>query len=699
MQEQKSEEQVLTEKATEIELPAGFDYVATIGSGAYGLVVKAFQKTTHRHVTIKFLQAENFSEEVRQRFHREAQILASLDHPNIQRVLGFGFLDGYQKPYIINEYLEGENLEEKLARQKRLDLKEFAEIFPGLADACAFLHQGSIVHRDIKPANIILARDEASELLVPKLIDFGMAKLREGSPLDPKLTQTGAIIGTPAYMSPEQCQGKAADSKSDIFSLACIMYECLAGSAPWQGENAMELIYKRSSEEAPTLGSDTAPEQLQALVKAMLSKDSSLRPDALHVSKDLKSCIESVGYNQLQERQQHSSNPKKYLLLGVTTLVLLALSFAFFFSRSQNSNSNAKPTVDTSKSDRKRIDYYCQSRLELARDGGYNIENKLIPENEIPATFEKCFKLTQEVLDKEGASKPFLYSANSHMAYLYGLQCQRVVLKRELSKKLDLKRVQYLRDAKEVAKINGETPPSAYSASMLLADYYFGERDLDNAEKLYAEVFELKKQKEKEGKNNKRLPFEIPDNMPGRDLYHGHEQQLNLRLGEILVYRNRKEGSNSAEEGAGLLKHVINSDHSPEEFRLEALVLMRDYYKNRKELTHAHELDDKLELLLKKDREDTTLSYQKTLSEQTMNNAMRLGYLFHKQAAACYCMYVSNRLLPLQNAESASEWRKKWLVNSKCLLHSSLDIANDPDVKQLEAQIAQLEKKATSMKN
>jgi serine/threonine protein kinase len=205
-----------------------------IGAGGLGVVYRATHEKLDRAVAVKLLHDHCGGDAVvRGRFEREAKALAALEHPNIVAVTDFGIAD--DTPYLVMELLEGETLDARLTRGP-LDAAEAETLATELLRVLAFVHERGLVHRDVKPSNVFLQRlADGSERL--KLLDFGLAKLAiadEGA--QASLTRDGSIIGTPAYMSPEQASGDQADARSDVYAVGVIVLQMLAGRLPYEGE-------------------------------------------------------------------------------------------------------------------------------------------------------------------------------------------------------------------------------------------------------------------------------------------------------------------------------------------------------------------------------------------------------------------------------------------------------------------------------
>ena len=206
------------------------------------------------------------------RFEREAQLLAELRHPGVVRYVAHGLLDPGDL-WIAMEWLEGESLEARLA-QGPLSVPEAVRLASLIAEVLVPVHARGVVHRDLKPSNLFLAGGRLESL---KLIDFGIAGLRRGA----AITQSGAILGTPGYMAPEQARSEGnVDPRADLFSLGCVLHACLAGGPPFRGEDPMAVLAKIVLEDAPPLAPlrPDAPASLCALVARLLSRDREGRP-------------------------------------------------------------------------------------------------------------------------------------------------------------------------------------------------------------------------------------------------------------------------------------------------------------------------------------------------------------------------------------------------------------------------------------
>lgn len=258
-----------------------------IGRGSMGIVYKALQVSTGREMAVKFLlqagtNAPDPGEPIVKRFQREAKTLSSLKHPNIVTLFDFGFIDE-TKPYLVTEFLYGLTLTQFLRQQGHIDPRKALPIFQQVCDAVSEAHKHKIVHRDIKPDNIFLqGKDQGGRFI--KVLDFGIAKLLD-TRATTSLTMDGRVCGSPAYMSPEQCKAIDVDYRCDIYSLAVVIFETLTGRRPFDGADAMSVMFAHVNEQPPTLVAVRndpmfTPELVSVLQKA-LSKEPARRQQSM----------------------------------------------------------------------------------------------------------------------------------------------------------------------------------------------------------------------------------------------------------------------------------------------------------------------------------------------------------------------------------------------------------------------------------
>ncbi len=244
-----------------------------LGEGSMGTVWAAENEVLGIPVALKLIRSGAATQELTERLLTEARAAARLSDPAIVRIFDFGH-SPHNDPYIVMERLDGRDLGETLARKKRLSGKRVIALLLPVIRALGTAHDAGIVHRDLKPENIFLSR--AHGRVQPKLLDFGIAKLQ--SERNVRLTDAGAVLGSPMYMSPEQAMGRDADHRTDIWAVCVIMYEAISGSMPFRGDNfgqLLESITRHSPNPLTDLGETDA--ELWALIAKGLEKDRALR--------------------------------------------------------------------------------------------------------------------------------------------------------------------------------------------------------------------------------------------------------------------------------------------------------------------------------------------------------------------------------------------------------------------------------------
>src|SRR5262245_36732720 len=255
-----------------------YQIVAPLGKGGMGEVYRAHDTRLGRDVAIKVLPAPFASDFDRlSRFEREARAVAALTHPNILAIHDYGTDQGVT--YAATELLEGQTLRERQANGP-LPWREAVSIGTAIADGLAAAHARSIIHRDLKPANLFLTRDGRV-----KILDFGLARMgnaqaptgAETATFKPSLTESGAIMGTVGYMSPEQVRGESADARSDLFALGCVLYEMVSGIRPFTRPTATETQAALLRDDPPPLAPAGAPPELDRLIRRCLEKDGAAR--------------------------------------------------------------------------------------------------------------------------------------------------------------------------------------------------------------------------------------------------------------------------------------------------------------------------------------------------------------------------------------------------------------------------------------
>jgi serine/threonine protein kinase len=250
-----------------------------IGTGGMGAVYRAHQPEMNRPVAVKILHAKlKNRKDLVSRFRREARAMSHLTHPNTVKVMMYGELDEGEL-YIVMEYLEGRNLNQVVRREGPMDVPRAVSILMQVCGALEEAHQLGIVHRDLKPENIFLTNSGGLTDFA-KVLDFGLAKVteRELRPGSIMLTQEGMVFGTPEFMSPEQAQGQTLDKRSDIYSLAVILYEALTGKLPFDARSSMEYIQLHVSKQPIPLDERIPDKRFPAGLGDVLAKAMSKNP-------------------------------------------------------------------------------------------------------------------------------------------------------------------------------------------------------------------------------------------------------------------------------------------------------------------------------------------------------------------------------------------------------------------------------------
>ena len=319
---------------------AHYKILDKIGSGGMGDVYLAEDVTLDRHVALKVLPPELADEtERRARFTREAKALAALNHPNIVTVYSVEEADGVH--FITMELVKGKTLAEMLPK-KGFSLRKFFEIAIPLADALAAAHQQGIAHRDLKPANVMVSEDGRV-----KVLDFGLARSefsrRDGGALPTRsATQEGRVVGTPAYMSPEQAEGKTVDARSDIFSLGIVFYEMLTGERPFSGDTAASIV-SSILRDTPRSASDlqpAIPRELTRLVHRCLAKGQTDRyQSAIDLRHGLEEAKQDLDSGDMVASHLPASRRSFRTPLAIFAFALVAFTAGIWLLRSREGPS------------------------------------------------------------------------------------------------------------------------------------------------------------------------------------------------------------------------------------------------------------------------------------------------------------------------------------------------------------------------
>ena len=314
-----------------------FEILSVLGHGGMGIVYKAKQAKLDRIVAIKMLRPGLYSDtELVQKLIKEAKATALLEHENIVKVYSLS-KSVQNQLFIAMEYVQCRTLAEILADAGKLSEDQFYAIFKQVLEALSAAHSAGVVHRDIKPSNILVTAGGAV-----KLADFGIAKLLSTAG-EQAATQTGVLLGTPWYMSPEQCAGKKVDARSDLYSVGCVMHEALSGSRLYDGASSFEVLFKHLND--PPVISQTINPCLRGFIWRLLEKDPDERyASAADVLKVLDDCRRGISpqFEQTPTRRSASAPVLRKLPLLLTLAVLLFAGSYLILKRPDGSDNMPK---------------------------------------------------------------------------------------------------------------------------------------------------------------------------------------------------------------------------------------------------------------------------------------------------------------------------------------------------------------------
>ncbi|MCB9470177.1 MAG: protein kinase [Candidatus Obscuribacterales bacterium] len=333
-----------------MDFKARYEDLELLGRGGAGEVRLCHDRNLDIKVAVKFLHASAGPRELA-RFQAEAKAVAQLNHPNIVRVLDFGQTENGDA-YLVMQYNQGKNLAELLKEEGSLKEDKALDILFGIASGLAHAHEKKILHRDVKPANVIFCQED-NGMLVPKLVDFGLAKWVEPD-LDQELTSTGCILGTPAYISPEAIEGEKMTSASDVYSFGSMAFEMLTGKKPFKGDTALATMQLKMESEPPTLSStDTGqyPQPLEDFVSRCLKKNPRSRyRSGKELVDSIKRLIQEREREEQKEEVEATANKLPLKETAVISAALTVLILAILAGYRLILPDANKPDKDDSKS-------------------------------------------------------------------------------------------------------------------------------------------------------------------------------------------------------------------------------------------------------------------------------------------------------------------------------------------------------------
>ena len=293
-----------------------------IAEGGMGSIYKGVDENSDSTVAVKTVLPRLVHDKVsRKRFLQEAESASKLNHPNICSVREYGISDT-GIPFLVMDYLEGENLADMIKRSNKLSAKDTVAIMLQIVNALAYAHAQGVIHRDIKPSNIFLTKNEDGTYLA-RLLDFGIAKFASEESSSSELTKTGEFFGTPLYMSPEQCTGLEVDTRSDIYSLGCVMFECLSGKPPVNGKSSLEIIVNHANGKISDFKGENIPASLKSIVMKTLKERSKRYQNMSELKNDLRKPLDGLSFEGMKFYFHYYSNNLTLNLILCTLLLVI----------------------------------------------------------------------------------------------------------------------------------------------------------------------------------------------------------------------------------------------------------------------------------------------------------------------------------------------------------------------------------------
>jgi hypothetical protein len=343
---------------TELDVPVGtnvddrFEIIGFLGQGGMCTVYEAMHIQLQRRVALKVMHAGSVaSGDAFARFQREAILASEVKHPNIIEIHGFGIWNG--RPYIAMEYVEGRTISQIIDEDGPMSEERALNILIQISDALVQAHASRVVHRDLKPSNVIVTAGDHI-----KLVDFGIARLlpESGEEMQ-KLTQTGQVLGTFVYMSPEQCTGRPVDARADLYAFGGLIYKMLTGKPPFAGDTAFELMAQHMGEAPPMMAG--VSERMQNIAHWCLRKDPGHRPQS---AADLKAALLGDDLQVTQslfvpEHKPKAAVPKKLkIVFGSICVVVLICAGVFIAKRAPEATAELQEALPPTAQEVKLLD-------------------------------------------------------------------------------------------------------------------------------------------------------------------------------------------------------------------------------------------------------------------------------------------------------------------------------------------------------
>ncbi len=392
--------------------------IRQIGAGGMGVVWEAEDQLLRKTVAIKSVRSGILCAESIVRFQREASALAALRHKNLVPIYIYGISED-NEPYMVMQFEQGKSLAQLIEDRGSVALLKSLGIFIQICDAMAHAHRHGVLHRDLKPGNIILRHSESSNT-EPVIIDFGIAMIESNDAMD-SLTKTGMIMGTPAYMSPEQIRGVGVDSRADIYAVGCMMFETLTGRRPFIAGSILEVLRRKLNEAAPSINSVLSSQRFPLSIEEIVSRALAMNADDRYQSMEqLKHDLiaastgeyrtqsgaqksnESIKLEFLQKKTPESSGSTIKVLIAAFSIAVLLGLFSFGIVQIVSQTSNPGSTTASKKEESNEMRYPEPGEaIEVAHTGIKSTEGS---NEELP--------LPQGVNDRDARMK-FKYAGQS----------------------------------------------------------------------------------------------------------------------------------------------------------------------------------------------------------------------------------------------------------------------------------------------
>ena len=308
-----------------------YEIEAFIGEGGVGAVYKAKHLLMNKTVAVKFLVPSLVKDQrAFKRFKTEAEITCNLSHQNIVTVREYGISDG--NPFLVMDFIEGQTLRDFMSSGQKPAENRIIDWILQVTEALEYAHSVKVIHRDIKPGNIVIEDGGPTETV--KILDFGIAKLVESENLETTgATRTGELFGTPTYMSPEQCRGGEIDTRSDIYSIGCVLYELASGKPPFEAQSALEIFVHHTSEPVPPIESQNISKSFkQVIYKCLMKNPDDRYQDVEELKRDLKRIRagEKVSIKLAKDRQPPKSDIRLKIALAASLLCCATFAVLYF---------------------------------------------------------------------------------------------------------------------------------------------------------------------------------------------------------------------------------------------------------------------------------------------------------------------------------------------------------------------------------